>query len=165
MVFVFLLSCNYCFAQSIKYPLLEYTNADQVVITEIITDHNLRRTKVNFELFAAEDQSLSIPKGMYINNAEDQKHRYELIQVKNNQFIPGEWYPLEGGKTYRYTLIFQGISPNTSIINIYEPKIPNVEPWVWKKVHVKKMSIPSVMELSKKEPEKKETEKKAIIGY
>lgn len=148
-------------AQNVKFPLLEFTNAENLVITEISTPKGENFTKIDFELFSDQNQHLSIPKGMYLNNAEDQRLRYELIGVENNQFIPGEWYPLEANKEYSYALLFEAIDESTKYINIYEPKIPNVEPWSWRKVHVKKVEFQADSSVPVSAPK----DKKKIIGY
>lgn len=152
-----------CSAQSVKFPLLEFTNAENLVITEISTPQGENYTKIAFELFSVEDQYITIPQGMYINNAEDQRFRYELIGVENNQFIPGEWYPLEKNKVYQYALLFEPIAESTNFINVYEPKIPNVEPWSWRKVHVRKMELE--VNSSTSTTPTKPTNNKKVIGY
>ncbi len=137
IAFFFLTSVN-VISQITKYPLLEYSSADHLVITaiEILDKKETRVTKISFEFSPQEDQFLLIPTGMYINDVADARLRYELLEVENKEFALDQWYPVQGGKLYQYELIFEGLKDCTEQINIYEPKLQGYSPWVWQKIRL-----------------------------
>ncbi len=137
---VALMVCNMAHGQITKYPLLEYSSADNLIIKEVnlmngSSEENY--TVISFELSPVQDEFFMIPKGTYINDATDTRNRYELICFYNEYYKLGEWYPIKSGEVYSYSLIFEKIDVCTESINIYEPQVPNTEPWVWQNIRIK----------------------------
>lgn len=136
---VMLLS-NTISGQITKHPLLEYSTADNLIIKEInIMDDPSKEnyTIISFELNPIQQEYFMIPKGMYINDATDARNRYELICFFDDDYEVGKWYPIKDGESYSFSLIFEKIEACTDRINIYEPKIPDTEPWLWKNIRIK----------------------------
>lgn len=140
LCFVALIVCNMARGQITKYPLLEYSSSENLIIKEVnlmngSSEENY--TVISFELSPVQDEFFMIPKGTYINDATDARNRYELICFYDDIYKLGEWYPVKSGELYNYSLIFEKVDVCTQSINIYEPKVYNTEPWVWKDIRIK----------------------------
>jgi len=131
---------NLAHSQITKYPLLEYSSADNLIIKEVNLMNGSSKenyTVISFELSPVQDEFFMIPKGTYINDSSDSRNRYELICFYDDHYKVGRWYPIKSGELYNYSLIFEKIDACTERINIYEPKVQNTEPWVWKNIRIK----------------------------
>ena len=149
---------------------MEFSSADNLVITEISNstdEYGKSISSIKFELSPLQDEYLMLPLGMYVNDANDARNRYELLSCSGANYKLNEWYPVKAGEIYEYTLNFEGFDPCVSSINIFEPKIPGSEPWIWKKIKINHSCegnpVSNVQPFNPK-PSKTLNEK-VIIGY
>jgi len=154
-------------SQITKYPLLEYSSADNLVIKEINimnSDDKLDNyTVVSFEYAPVQDEYFMIPKGMFIVDSENANNRYELICFYDQKYQAGLWYPVTAGQLYNYSLIFEHIDACVNQINIREPKLPDLEPWIWRNVIVKNTCTRQIARTETMQEAKSSS--KPIIGY
>jgi hypothetical protein len=158
------------YGQITKYPLLEHSTADHVVVKEVnILSKTSSKdfTIVSFEYAPVKDEFFMIPAGMYMT--DENRRVYKIICYYDKSYLLDDWYPVKAGELYEFSLIFEGVEDCVSMLSIFEPKFPNSVPWTWKNIRVKNNCGNTVVAQSQyipiEETRPAPKKPKQVIGY